>query len=78
MHASSPHRFMEQETWSLSATHAKQLAGFDNPAQRRILGIRWLEFVTNELVQRRSVRAQLQRVLVHRRPDLEPVTSQLP
>lgn len=55
------------ETWPLSATQARQLAGFDNRAQRRILGIRWHEFVTNEEVRRKTHQVPLQRVLAQRR-----------
>ena len=47
------------ETWPLSATHAKELAGFDNRAQRRVLGIRWQDRITNEEVRRRSLQPPL-------------------
>ena len=55
------------ETWPLSATEAKHLAGFDNRAQRRVLNIRWQDHVTNAEVRSRSGQPPLQRILAQRR-----------
>ena len=55
------------ETWPLSATLAKRLAGFDHRAQRRVLNIHWREHITNVEVRHRSNQPPIQRVLAQRR-----------
>ena len=55
------------ETWPLSASLARRLAGFETRAQRRVLGIRWQDRVTNEELRRRSLQPPLPRLLAQRR-----------
>ena len=55
------------ETWPLSASLARRLAGFETRAQRRVLGIRRQDRVTIEELRRRSLQPPLPRLLAQRR-----------
>ena len=42
------------DTWSLQVGDEKRIDAFDMRCQRRILGVRWYDFVTNETIRQQT------------------------
>ncbi|CAH1250103.1 Hypp8768 [Branchiostoma lanceolatum] len=43
-----------RETWTLTAAQERRLDAFDTKCQRRILGIRWYDHISNDILRERS------------------------
>jgi len=55
------------ETWSLTAMEQKKINVLDQWCLRKICGIKWSDFVTNEEVQRRTNQLPLTSIMRRRR-----------
>ncbi|CAH1266860.1 Hypp3601 [Branchiostoma lanceolatum] len=73
------------ETWTLTAAQECRLDAFDTKCQRRILGIRWYDHISNDILRERSnqpplsgklrsARLRLLGHLIRAEPPLEPAS----
>ena len=56
-----------RETWHMKTSQEKKLDPFDSKCIRKILGIRWSDFITNEEVRTRAERRQVSSIIFKRR-----------
>ena len=55
------------ETWHIKTSQEKKLDAFDSKCIRKILGIRWSNFITNEEVRTRAERRPVSSIIFKRR-----------
>ena len=66
------------ETWTLRKSDSDRLQSFHMTSQRRILGIRWFEHVTNASIQETTGLMNLSLIIADRRHDLFGHVCRLP
>ena len=66
------------ETWHLKTSQEKKLGTFDLKCLRKILGIKWTDFVTNEEVRSRSKQNPVTSIICKRRLSWLGHTARLP
>jgi len=58
------------ETWTLTKADSARLQAFHMKAQRRILNIKWYDFVTNDSVRNQTMLTDLPLIITDRRHSL--------
>ena len=66
------------ETWTMTSQEWKRLEAFHTKAQRRILNIRWFDFICNDEVYKRSGLETVQTIVRRRRLGLFGHVARLP
>ena len=66
------------ETWHLKSSQEKKLDAFDARCLRKILGIKWSDFITNEEVRERARQPPVSSVVCRRRMNWLGHVSRLP
>ena len=66
----SPRQSCGSETWTLTKADTARLQAFHMKAQRRILNIKWYDFVTNDSVRSQTKLTDLPLIIADRRHSL--------